>query len=99
MEKILGKMRKGDNIMRSFAYVITDKAGIHARPAGTVVKTAQKFASDILIKKGEKEADAKKLMQVMALGAKYGEEITVEVSGDDEETACPVVEAVFREQL
>ena len=36
MEKILGKMRKGDNIMRSFAYVITDKAGIHARPAGTV---------------------------------------------------------------
>lgn len=85
--------------MRSFTYVITDKAGIHARPAGTVVKTAQKFSSNILIKKGEKEADAKMLMQVMSLGVKCGEEISVEVSGDDEEAACPTVEAVFREQL
>ena len=42
MKRILGKMQKGDNIMKSFAYVITDRAGIHARPAGTVVKTAQK---------------------------------------------------------
>ena len=55
--------------------------------------------SDILIKKGEKEADAKKLMQLMALGVKCGEEITVEVSGEDEEAACAAVESIFREQL
>ena len=85
--------------MKSFAYVITDKAGIHARPAGTVVKAAQKYVSDILIKKGDKEADAKKLMQVMSLGVRCGEEIVVEVSGEDEGEACPAVEAVFREQL
>ena len=66
---------------------------------GTVVKTAQKYVSDILIKKGEKEADAKKLMQLMALGVKCGEEITVEVSGEDEEAACAAVESIFREQL
>ena len=82
--------------MKSFTYVIADRAGIHARPAGTVVKTAQKYVSDILIKKGEKEADAKKLMP---LGVKCGEEITVEVSGEDEEAACAAVESIFREQL
>lgn len=85
--------------MKSFAYVITDRAGIHARPAGTVVKTAQKYASDILIKKGDKEADAKKLMQLMALGVKYGEEIIVDVSGKDEEEACLAVKRVFEEQM
>ena len=85
--------------MKSCTYVIADRAGIHARPAGTVVKTAQKYVSDILIKKGEKEADAKKLMQLMALGVKCGEEITVEVSGEDEEAACAAVESIFREQL
>ena len=99
MKRILGKMQKGDNIMKSFAYVITDRAGIHARPAGTVVKTAQKYVSDILIKKGDKEADAKKLMQLMSLGIKCGEGITVDVSGEDEEEACSAVEAVFRELL
>ena len=85
--------------MRSFAYVITDKAGIHARPAGTVVKTAQKFASDILIKKGEKEADAKKLMQLMSLGVKGGEEISVTAEGTDEEEACAAMERVLKENL
>ncbi len=99
MKRILGKMQKGDNIMKSFAYVITDRAGIHARPAGTVVKTAQKYVSDILIKKGDKEADVKKLMQVMALGVKCGEEIIVDISGEDEEEACSAVEAIFKELL
>ena len=55
--------------------------------------------SDILIKKGDKEADAKKLMQVMALGVKCGEEIIVDISGEDEEEACSAVEAIFKEQL
>lgn len=45
--------------MRSFVYVITDRVGIHARPAGMLVKEAQKYRSEILVSKGEKEADAK----------------------------------------
>ena len=58
--------------MRSITYVITDRVGIHARPAGIVVKTAQKYQSEILVYKGEKQADAKKLMQLMSLGVKGG---------------------------
>ena len=52
--------------MRSFVYVITDRVGIHARPAGMLVKEAQQYRSEILVSKGEKEADAKNLMQIMA---------------------------------
>ena len=49
---------KGDDRMRSFVYVITDRAGIHARPAGIVVKEAKKYDSEIKVSLGEKSADA-----------------------------------------
>ena len=39
--------------MKSFNYVITDEVGIHARPAGILVKEAKKYASTIRIVKGE----------------------------------------------
>ena len=46
---------KGDDRMRSFVYVITDRAGIHARPAGIVVKEAKKYDSEIKVSLGGKE--------------------------------------------
>ena len=85
--------------MTSFTYVITDKAGIHARPAGMVVKEAQKFTSEITLKAGGCSAEEKKLMQLMSLGIRFGDEITVEVSGEDEAEACSAVENVFKECL
>ena len=85
--------------MRSITYVITDRVGIHARPAGIVVKTAQKYQSEILVHKGEKQADAKKLMQLMSLGVKGGEEISVTAEGPDEEEACAAMENVLKENL
>ena len=80
--------------MKSFNYVITDEVGIHARPAGILVKEAKKYASTIT-----KKADATRLMALMGLGVKCGEEVTVEVSGDDEETVCAELEAFFKANL
>ncbi|MDE6917933.1 MAG: HPr family phosphocarrier protein, partial [Lachnospiraceae bacterium] len=54
--------------MQKFSYVIKDEVGIHARPAGLLVKEAKKYASAIVLKKGEKSAAATKLMAVMGLG-------------------------------
>ncbi len=85
--------------MKSFTYVIADKVGIHARPAGVVVKTAQKYQSVIMIQRGEDQADMKKLMEVMSLGVKCGQEVTVTVEGADEEEACAELESVFKERL
>ena len=82
--------------MKAFTYVITDKAGVHARPAGMIVKEAQKFDSSVTVKADKGCADAKKLMQLMSLGVRRGDEITVEVDGAD---ACPAVEKVFQECL
>lgn len=85
--------------MKSFTYVIADRAGIHARPAGIVVKEAKKYKSSVLFKSGEKEADGKKLAPLMALGIKCGDEVIVEVDGPDEDAACTVLETVLKEHL
>lgn len=86
-------------MMKDFAYVITDRVGIHARPAGIVVKNAQKYKSEILVFRGDAQADAKKLMQLMALGVKHGEEIRVTAEGSDEEEAAAAMENVLKENL
>lgn len=85
--------------MKSFNYVITDEVGIHARPAGILVKEAKKYASTIMIVKNGKKADASRLMALMGLGVKCGEEVTVEVTGDDEEAVCAEMEKFFKENL
>lgn len=54
--------------MQKFNYVIKDKVGIHARPAGMLVKEAQKYESKVVISKDEKKAEATKLMAIMGLG-------------------------------
>lgn len=56
--------------MEKFTYVITDPAGIHARPAGLLVKEAGKFTSKLTISKGAKKGDLKRIFGVMALGVK-----------------------------
>ncbi|MDE6984963.1 MAG: HPr family phosphocarrier protein [Lachnospiraceae bacterium] len=85
--------------MQKFSYVIKDEVGIHARPAGLLVKEAKKYASAIVLKKGEKSAAATKLMAVMGLGVKCGDTVEVEVQGADEETACAEIRAFFEANL
>ena len=85
--------------MKEFSYTITDEIGIHARPAGLLVKKASEFQSDIKITKGEKSADAKKIFGIMSLAVKYDEEVKVTVSGADEERAATELEKFFKENL
>jgi len=85
--------------MKTFDYTITDEVGVHARPAGLLVKKVKEFESKVVIRKGEKTAEAQKLMAVMALGIKKGETITVSVEGSDEEFACEHVKVFFEENL
>lgn len=85
--------------MKEFKYVITDELGIHARPAGLLVKEAAKFQSDIKIKKGEKEADAKRIFGIMGLAAKKGDEIVLTADGADEADAIAVIEEFLKANL
>ena len=85
--------------MKSLNYVITDQVGIHARPAGLLVKEAKKYESTVTIVKGDRKADASKLMMLMSLGLKCGEEITVEAEGPDEDAATAGMKKFFEETL
>ena len=85
--------------MKQFKYVIQDKEGIHARPAGLVVGEAKKFASTITIENKGKKADLKRIFGVMSLCVKSGEEVLVSAEGADEDAAIAAVEAVFKANL
>ena len=85
--------------MKEFTYTITDPAGIHARPAGILVKKTQPYASEITLVKGDKQANGKSKLSVMGLGARNGDEITVQAEGADEADAVAELEAFFKENL
>ncbi len=85
--------------MKSFNYVIKDEIGIHARPAGLLAKEAKKYASKATLVKGGKSADLTKLMAIMSLGVKCGDNITVNVEGDDEDAVAVALEEFFNKEL
>ena len=85
--------------MKNFEYTIKDELGIHARPAGMLVKEAKKYQSKITITKEGKTAEASKLMAVMSLGAKCGQTVQIAVEGADEEAAAAGIQAFFEANL
>lgn len=85
--------------MKQFDYIIQDELGIHARPAGLLVKEAAKFSSNITFSKSGVEGDAKKIFSIMKLGAKQGDSITVTVEGADEDTAAKAIEQFLSQTL
>ena len=85
--------------MKQFSYVIKDKEGIHARPAGVVVAEAKKYTSTVTIENKGKSADLKRIFGVMSLCVKSGEEVVIKVEGADEEAAALALEKVFKENL
>lgn len=85
--------------MKEISYVIKDEMGIHARPAGLLVKTASQFSSKIIIEKGTAKMDAKSILGVMALGAKHGDEIKITFEGVDEAEASDTILAFLINNL
>ncbi len=85
--------------MKSFEYTITDPVGIHARPAGILVKKIKEFASTVTVIKGEKEVNALKLMALMGMGIKCGDTVEIAIEGADEDTAAETIEKFFKENL
>lgn len=73
--------------MKEFFFVVKDPSGIHARPAGMLVKEANKYESSVKIEYNEKGADAKRIFAVMGLGAKCGDKLKFIIEGTDEKNA------------
>jgi phosphotransferase system HPr (HPr) family protein len=84
--------------MITFDHTITDSAGLHARPAGLLVKALQPFQATITVARGEKSVSAKKLFALMGLALKCGETITIAADGPDEVEAIAAVRGVLTEE-
>jgi len=82
--------------MKQFIYTIKDELGLHARPAGLLVKKTGSFKSNIKISKNDKSVDGKRILGVMSLGIKQNEQITVTVEGEDEEEAALALKEFFK---
>ena len=85
--------------MKELTYVIQDAEGLHARPAGLIVKLAQAMDSRVTLTANEKTADCKRLFAVMKLAAKCGQELRVTVEGGDEDAACQALQDFCQAEL
>ncbi len=85
--------------MKTFEYTVKDELGIHARPAGLLVKEVGKYKSHVSLTKEGKKVDASRLMAVMSLGVKQGQTVKVEVEGEDEADAATGLSAFFKSNL
>ena len=85
--------------MKEIKHVINDPLGMHARPAGMLVKAVTPFASKITVTAPTGTADAKRLMALMRLAAKQGMELTITIEGDDEEKAAAELQTFLTANL
>jgi phosphocarrier protein FPr len=73
--------------IRSAPVVITHESGLHARPAAVVAAAARQFTSDVRLVKGDREANARSLVSIMALEVGRGDSVTVVARGEDAQQA------------
>ncbi|MFH2012547.1 MAG: HPr family phosphocarrier protein [Pseudomonadota bacterium] len=90
--------RKEDRVQIK-SFIITNKLGIHVRPATQLVTTANKFISDISIKKDELEIDAKGIMGILMLAASQGSEIVIRAEGKDAREAIDELGRLIEERF
>ncbi len=81
--------------MKEITKKITDPIGLHARPASLVVKEANTFESEMKILSNGKEGNLKSIMNIMSMGVKTGEEVTIQITGKDEDKAIAAIEKVL----
>ena len=76
--------------------VITNKVGLHARPASLLVQTAARFQSKIMVRFGDKTANAKSILNVMKLGVSMGDSVDVLAEGEEAEQAIAALADLVR---
>jgi phosphocarrier protein HPr len=74
---------------------IVNEAGIHARPAAEIVKTAARFKSDVTIIKDGLDVNAKSIMGVMMLAAECGSTVVLSADGEDAQNAIDAIASII----
>ncbi len=79
--------------------IVSNRAGIHARPAALIAQTASKFECEILIKKESLTVNAKSIMGVMTMAAGYKTALNLSADGSDEAEAMQALLALFENKF
>lgn len=85
--------------MQERILTIRNRAGMHARPAALLVKTASRFSSQVFIEKDEERVNGKSIMGVITLGATYDTPLRVIANGPDEEAALDAIARLFENKF
>jgi Phosphotransferase System HPr (HPr) Family len=85
--------------MVSFEFTIKDELGVHARPAGVMVKEIRSLPCSVTIECGTRSADGKKLFDIMGMGIKCAETVRVVIDGEDEDAVKERLETFFAENF
>lgn len=85
--------------MKSFKYVVKDPMGIHARPAGVMVKMLSGLPCEVTLEANGKKANGKKIIGVMGLGVKQGQSVEIFVEGQDEDKVVEDLKKFFAENF
>lgn len=89
--------RKSDDIIRvTKELVVTNKLGIHARPAAMFVRIASKFDCDIFVEKDGERVNGKSIMGLMMLAAGPGSKLLLTAEGDDAARAVVELESLVK---
>ena len=78
---------------------IKNRAGLHARPAALIVKTANEIDSDIYLELDDMKVNVKSIMGIITLGANYKSKLTISAEGDDERAAVDAIVKLFADRF
>lgn len=79
--------------------VVSNRLGIHARPANLIARTAMAYVSQVEITKGNECIDAKSIISLLTLGAEKGTTLEISAAGEDAESALEAIRALFDRQF
>ncbi len=87
----------GNKAQREF--VVTNKLGVHARPASHFVKTANKYHCDVFVTKDGEQVNGKSIMGLMMLAAGPGSKLLVSCEGEDSQQALDALEELVKKKF
>ena len=80
-------------------FMVSNKLGIHARPAALFVKTANRFTCEIFVEKDGEKVNGKSIMGLMMLAAGPGSKLTVHAQGHDASQALAEIETLIQRKF
>ncbi|PNV63979.1 HPr family phosphocarrier protein [Clostridium sp. chh4-2] len=84
--------------MREWRFQITDPCGLHARPASALTMTARKFQSELRGDSNKHSADLKNIIEILGLGAEFGDDVLIRAEGPDEAEAIEALKEAFEKE-